>query len=148
MFVPAPPRCSGQLGGESGSGPVCMGPAGSAVISNRQAGSFKESFSKGWALNSSETHWPTFPCGPFIYQEMKLVTGFLTLPNLTDETWFLPEFGRSFNSLLVSSASWLRPWGPLSVQRSEEPPKEGAAGVRGTDVCGGIAPPPPRTIEG
>lgn len=90
---------------ESGSCPACMGLAGSAVISSRQAGSFKESFSKVWALNSSETHWPTFPCGPFIYQEMKLVTGFLTLPNLTDEIQFLPKFRRSINSLLLSSTS-------------------------------------------
>lgn len=47
MFVPASPRCFRQLGTESGGCPVCMGPAGSAVISNRQAGSFQESFSKG-----------------------------------------------------------------------------------------------------
>lgn len=33
-----------QMG--SGSCPVRVGPAGSAVISSRQAGSFKESFSK------------------------------------------------------------------------------------------------------
>lgn len=38
---------AGKLGTESGGCPVCMGPAGSAVISNRQAGSFQESFSKG-----------------------------------------------------------------------------------------------------
>ena len=92
---------------ESGSCPVCSGLAGPAVISNRQAGSFKESRSKVRALNSSETHWPTFPCGPFIYQEMKLVTGFLTLPNLTDEIWFLPKFRRSLNSLLLPSISCL-----------------------------------------
>lgn len=113
---------------ESGSCPACMGPTGPAVISNRQAGSFKESCSKGWALNSSETHWPTFPCGPFIYQEMKLVTGFLTLPNLTDEIRFLPEFRRSFNSLLVSGTSWLGPRGRPSVPGSEEPRRAGAAG--------------------
>lgn len=83
--------------------PVRMGLAGSAVISSRQAGSFKEPFSQVRALNGSEAHWPPFPCGPFIYQEMKLVTGFLTLPNLTDEIWFLPEFRRSINSLLLSS---------------------------------------------
>lgn len=111
---------------ESGSGPICMGLAGSAVISNRQAGSFKEPFSKVWALNSSETHWPTFPCGPFIYQEMKLVTGFLTLPNLTDEIWFLPKFRRSVNSLLLSSPSCLGPWEPPSILGCEDPHKEEA----------------------
>lgn len=112
-LLPAAGRCSGvrQL-------PVCM-------ISSRQAGSFKEPFSQVGALNGSEAHWPPFPCGPFIYQEMKLVTGFLTLPNLTDEIWFLPEFRRSINSLLLSSTWGLGRGNPHHYQGLRTPQGRG-----------------------
>ena len=122
--------------------PPCLHGAGSAAISSRQAGSFKESRSKVWTPNSSETHWPTFPCGPFIYQEMKLVTGFLTLPNLTDEIWFLPKFRRSLNSLLLSSISCLDPWEPLSILGFEEPPRQGKgwSGEQAVEWVWGLLP--------
>lgn len=123
MFVKSSYWHFSELWMESGSRPVCTGLAGAAAISNRQAGSFKESHSKVWTPSSSETHWPTFPCGPFIYQEMKLVTGFLTLPNLTDEIWFLPKFRRSLNSLLLSSISCLDLREPLSILGCEERPR-------------------------
>lgn len=113
---------------EPGSCPARMGPAGSTVISSRQAGSFKESFSQVGALSSPEAPWPAFPCGPFIYQEMKLVTGFLTLPNLTDEIWFLPEFRRSINSLLLSSTWGLGRGNPQHYQSLRTPTRKGGRG--------------------
>lgn len=107
------------------------------MISSRQAGSFKEPFSQVGALNGSEAHWPPFPCGPFIYQEMKLVTGFLTLPNLTDEIWFLPEFRRSINSLLLSSTWGLGRGNPHHYQGLRTPTRKGAgAGVRSKPQSG------------
>lgn len=38
---------------------------------------------------------------------MKLVTGFLTWPNLTDEIWFLPKFRKSIYSFLLFTTSCL-----------------------------------------
>lgn len=98
------------------------------MISSRQAGSFKEPFSQVGALNGSDAPWPPFPCGPFIYQEMKLVTGFLTLPNLTDEIWFLPGFKRSINSLLLSSTWGLGRGNPRHYQGLRTPTRKGGRG--------------------
>lgn len=73
------PWCFVKAGKGAWQLPRSMGLSGPAVISRDRLN----------LLRSLSVKFPNsladFPCGPFIYQEMKLVTAFSTLPNLTDE---------------------------------------------------------------
>lgn len=85
------PWCFSKAGNGAWQLPRSMGLSGPAVISRDRLDLFR-------SLSVKFPNSPAdFPCTPFIYQEVKLVTAFFTLPNLTDEICLLPKFRRSIN---------------------------------------------------
>lgn len=118
-----------------GGCPVCMGLAGSAVISNRQTVSFKKSFSKVWALNSSETHWHTFPVDHSFIRKWNWLQGFSHCQtSLTKSNFFQSSGGgRSINSFLSFPALHNFTETPISTRIWGTPQGRGWSGAQAVE---------------